>query len=118
VDTVIGGVAEFDAAEISPQDAAASGIHRVFLKRGPAGAALLMDGSRLEVEPMPVEVVNGLGAGDAFAAAAGSGILSGMAPAALLRWANAAGAMVTMQLACAAAMPSHDELRTFLDERA
>lgn len=114
VDTVIGGVAEFAAAELTPKGALDRGIERVFLKRGPDGAALLHGAERHEVDPLSVEVVNGLGAGDAFAATVGQGLLAELDETTILRRANAAGAMVTMRLPCAAAMPSRDELKAFL----
>ena len=117
VDTVIGGVAEFGAAELTPEGALDRGIERVFLKRGPDGATLLHGAKRHEVDPLSVEVVNGLGAGDAFAATVGQGLLLGLDEATILQRANAAGAMVTMRLPCAAAMPSRDELWAFLAGR-
>lgn len=117
VDIVIGGVAEFAAAGASPEETAADGTRMVFLKRGPNGAVLLADGTSVEVEPIAVEVVNGLGAGDAFAAAIGAGLIDGLPPDELLQQANAAGAMVTMQLPCAAAMPTRSELDDFIRER-
>jgi 5-dehydro-2-deoxygluconokinase len=55
-------------------------------------------------------VVNGLGAGDAFAAALGAGILRGLPIPDMLRHANAAGAIVATRLACSAAMPTWDEV--------
>ena len=114
VDTIIGGVAEFAAAEVSPEAALQRGIRRIFLKRGPYGAVVLEGQQRHEVGPVRVEVVNGLGAGDAFAAAVGQGLLSGLDAATILQRANAAGAMVTTQLPCAAAMPNQDELAAFV----
>ena len=59
---------------------------------------------------LPVPVVNGLGAGDAFAAAFGAGRLRGLPIADLLRHANAAGAIVATRLACSAAMPTWAEV--------
>ena len=55
---------------------------------------------------MPVEVVNGLGAGDAFGGALCHGLLAGWPLERVLRFSNAAGAIVASRLACAAAMPT------------
>jgi 5-dehydro-2-deoxygluconokinase len=53
-----------------------------------------------------VEVVNGLGAGDAFGGALVYGLLNEWPLERTIRLANAAGAYVAGQLACADAMPS------------
>ena len=50
-------------------------------------------------------LVNGLGAGDAFVAAVGYGLLAGRGPLELLRLGHAAGAFVAAQLVCREAMP-------------
>ena len=54
---------------------------------------------------MPVEVVNGLGAGDAFGGALCHGLLAGWELERVMRFCNAAGALVASRLACADAMP-------------
>jgi 5-dehydro-2-deoxygluconokinase len=113
-DTVIGGESEFQGAGLSAAAAMEIGPRRAFVKRGPDGAAALEGDERDEIGGIQVEVVNGLGAGDAFAAAVGYGMLTGMARAHVLRFANAAGAMVTRQLPCAAAMPHRHELEAFV----
>ena len=70
-----------------------------------------LDGQRLvEVPPAPVEVINGLGAGDAFGGALCHGLLSGWSLNTVLRFCNAAGAIVASRLACADAMPTADEV--------
>jgi 5-dehydro-2-deoxygluconokinase len=65
--------------------------------------------------PHPVEVVCGLGAGDAFGASLVHGLLSGWDPVKIARYSNAAGAIVASRLACADAMPTLDELRALAD---
>ncbi len=83
----------------------AAGPRVLILKRGGEGAALF-DGDRvLEVPPVRMEVVNGLGAGDAFLAAVTHGILRGIDLATAVRRANWAGAFVASQVACSEAMP-------------
>ena len=59
---------------------------------------------------MPVEVVNGLGAGDAFGGALCHGLLAGWDIERVMRFANAAGAIVASRLACSDAMPTAAEV--------
>jgi len=63
-----------------------------------------------------VTVVNGLGAGDGFGGALCHGLLSGWPLDRVLRFANAAGALVASRLACADAMPTTDEVEALLRE--
>ena len=79
---VIGSESEFEAARLDPA-ALAPGPSQVLLKHGPAGPRAHRDG-RHEEPGLPVPVVNGLGAGDAFAAALGAGLLRGLPLAELL----------------------------------
>ena len=60
--------------------------------------------------PVPVEVLNGLGAGDAFGGALAFGLLRGWGLERTIRLANAAGAFVAARLACADAMPTLQDL--------
>ena len=69
----------------------------------------------VEVAPMPVTVLNGLGAGDGFGGALCHGLLAGWPLERVLRFANAAGAIVASRLECSTAMPSTDEVETFLE---
>jgi 5-dehydro-2-deoxygluconokinase len=64
----------------------------------------------LTVRGERVEVMNVLGAGDAFAAGLLSGLLRGQDFAAAARQANACGAIVVSRHACAPAMPTPAEL--------
>jgi len=57
-----------------------------------------------------VDVVNGLGAGDAFGGAFCHGLLSGWDLEKTLRFANAAGAIVAGRLECSTAMPYEHEV--------
>jgi 5-dehydro-2-deoxygluconokinase len=68
------------------------------------------------IPPVPVEVVCGLGAGDAFGAALCHGLLEGWDVGGTIRFANAAGAYVAGQLACADAMPNEAEVRALLTD--
>jgi 5-dehydro-2-deoxygluconokinase len=86
----------------------------VILKRGPDGATLFENGERTDVPGVAVDVVNGLGAGDAFAAALGYAIVRGLGLAEGVRLGNIAGALVAAQVACSEAMPRLDELEAAL----
>ena len=68
----------------------------------------------VETPPVPVEVLNGIGAGDAFGGALCHGLLAGWDTAAVMRFANAAGALVASRLACSDAMPAADEVEDLL----
>ena len=90
------------------------GADLAVVKQGPRGV-LADDGKRaLEVPPVPVEVVNGLGAGDAFGGALCHGLLAGWELERVMRFCNAAGALVASRLACADAMPREDEVEAML----
>jgi 5-dehydro-2-deoxygluconokinase len=103
-----------------PRAAAAAlrerGVGLAIVKQGPKGVlAVDRDGS-VEVPPVPVEVVNGLGAGDAFGGALCHGLLRGWDAERTMRFGNAAGALVAARLACADAMPTEDEVEAMLGE--
>jgi 5-dehydro-2-deoxygluconokinase len=85
------------------------GLELAVVKQGPAGVLAATREQTVQVPPVPVEVVNGLGAGDAFGGALCHGLLSGWDLERTIRFANAAGAIVASRLACSAAMPTtHD----------
>jgi 5-dehydro-2-deoxygluconokinase len=94
------------------------GVRLAIVKQGPAGV-LASDGTQLiRVPPAPVEVVNGLGAGDAFGGALCHSLLSGWDLERSMRFCNAAGAIVASQLSCADAMPTADQVERKLAEAA
>jgi 5-dehydro-2-deoxygluconokinase len=94
----------------------AAGVQLAVVKQGPAGV-LASDGtSQVVVPPVPVEVVNGLGAGDAFGGALCHALLAGWDLERAMRFCNAAGAIVAGRLACAEAMPTTDEVEAVLEE--
>ena len=88
------------------------------MKLGPAGVVVAWEDEIVRVPPVPVEVVNGLGAGDAFGGAVCHGLLAGWDPPAVARFAAAAGAHVAGRLACADAMPTVAEVGLLLREPA
>jgi 5-dehydro-2-deoxygluconokinase len=109
-DVLIGSDEEFRMAGISPRDASADGARAVYLKHGPDGASLFHGGRSIDVPGLRVDVLNGLGAGDAFAATVGWGIVREIDEADILRLANVAGAVVAERIECSGAMPTLAEL--------
>jgi 5-dehydro-2-deoxygluconokinase len=86
------------------------GVKLAVVKQGPKGV-LASDGkATAEVPPVPVTVMNGLGAGDAFGGALCHGLLAGWDIERVMRFANAAGAIVASRLACSDAMPTAAEV--------
>jgi 5-dehydro-2-deoxygluconokinase len=112
-DVVVGNEEEVEAAAGSPERLVAAGV-RLVLKRGERGATVFAAGEEVDVAPFPVEVVNGLGAGDAFAAALGHGLLRGLPLVEAVRRGTVAGALVAAQVACSEAMPREEELEAAL----
>lgn len=88
-----------------------AGVELAVVKQGPKGVlAVHRDGTTAEVPPVPVEVVNGLGAGDAFGGSLCHGLLADWELEKTMRYANAAGALVASRLACSSAMPTPTEV--------
>ena len=106
-DIVIGNEEEVDASGVTD-------VPTLVLKRGERGATVYDRGEETDVPGFPVEVVNGLGAGDAFAAALGHSLLQGLPLAEAARRGNIAGALVASQLACSEAMPRLVEIEAAL----
>ena len=110
-DIVVGNEDEVRAATgvDGPRQGIASlrtlGPRVVILKRGGDGAALFDDDRVVEVPRVRMEVVNGLGAGDAFLASVTHGLLRGIELESAVRRANWAGAYVASQVPCSEAMP-------------
>lgn len=93
------------------------GVEVAIVKMGPRGVLAATADERVVVEPIPVDVVNGLGAGDAFGGALCHGLLEGWDLTRVLRYANAAGALVATRRECSTAMPEPREIEDFLTER-
>ena len=92
------------------------GVSLAIVKQGPLGVLGRSRAGSVVVPPVPVEVVNGLGAGDAFGGALCHGLLSGWELERTLRFANAAGAIVASRLLCSSAMPYESEVDKLLGE--
>ncbi|MCW2718823.1 5-dehydro-2-deoxygluconokinase [Pseudonocardia sp.] len=94
----------------------AAGVELAVVKQGPLGVLASNSTEEVEVPPVPVEVVNGLGAGDAFGGALCHALLAGWELERAMRFCNAAGAIVAGRLACADAMPTAAEVEAKLEE--
>jgi 5-dehydro-2-deoxygluconokinase len=124
VTVAVGNLDECDTAvgERDPLKAAQklheAGVKLAVVKQGPKGVLAsesTSDGSTaVEVPPVPVDVMNGLGAGDAFGGALCHGLLAGWDTERVMRFANAAGAIVASRLACSDAMPTAAEVDELL----
>lgn len=105
-----------------PHEASAAllelGVELAIVKQGPRGVLARTADGVFEVPPIEVEVVNGLGAGDAFGGALCHALISGWDPERTIRYANAAGAIVASRLACADDMPTRDEVEDLLEKSA
>ena len=94
----------------------ARGLSAAIVKMGGDGVLVATaDGGRERIAPFPVEVVCGLGAGDAFGGALCHGLLSGWSLAESARAGNAAGAIVASRLMCADDMPTLDDINSLLE---
>jgi 5-dehydro-2-deoxygluconokinase len=107
-DVVVGNDQEVAAAALAERP------RRLVLKRGGEGSRVYDGDAETDVPVHRVDVVNGLGAGDAFAAAVGHALLHGMSLVEGVRRGSVAGALVAAQLACSEAMPTLDELEAAL----
>ncbi|MFC0551758.1 5-dehydro-2-deoxygluconokinase [Planotetraspora thailandica] len=112
---------EVAVGESEPQRAADAllerGVELAIIKQGPKGVLAATADERVEVPPFPVEVVNGLGAGDAFGGALVHGLLGGWDLRRVVWFANVAGAIVASRLECSSAMPTEAEVEAALAGR-
>lgn len=117
----VGGRAEAEplVGDRSPSDTArallALGAELAVVKLGPEGVLAATADEEMVVPPIQVEVVNGLGAGDAFGGALAHGLLAGWPLERTIRFANAAGALVASRLGCADDMPTSAEVDALLN---
>lgn len=90
------------------------GVELAIVKSGPDGVYARTATESVRVPSHRVDVVNGLGAGDAFGGALCHGLLAGWDLERILRFANAAGAIVAGRRECAEAMPTPAEIEALL----
>ena len=120
VTVAIGNIDECETAtgQREPERAAEAlldrGVEIAIVKQGPKGVLGRTTDEHVEVPPFPVEVVNGLGAGDSFGGAVCHGLLSGWTLEHTLTFANVAGAIVASRLECSTAMPTTTEVDALL----
>ncbi len=94
------------------------GLEAVAVKRGQAGAEVhTPDGRVHRAEPFRVEVLNVLGAGDAWASGFIYGYLNGWDWQQCARFGNATGAIIVTRHACANDMPTFDEAMAFVQQQ-
>jgi 5-dehydro-2-deoxygluconokinase len=113
---------EIAVGESNPQRAAEAlldlGVELAIVKQGPRGVLGKTRHAHVNVAPNDVDVVNGLGAGDAFGGSLCHGLLHGWPLEKILRYANAAGAIVASRLECSTAMPTAAEVAALADQTA
>lgn len=119
-DVAIGNLEECRIAvgETDPERAADAlldrGVEVAIVKQGPIGTLAKSRTERTYVPATKINVVNGLGAGDAFGGAVCHAYLSGWELPRMVRFASAAGAIVASQLETSPAMPSEAEVEAML----
>ena len=113
---------EIAVGETNPHKAADAlldlGVELAIVKQGPRGVLGKTKHSSVTVPPNEVDVVNGLGAGDAFGGSLIHGLLRGWQLEKTLRYANAAGAIVASRLECSTAMPTATEVSDLAEKTA
>ncbi|WP_324651922.1 5-dehydro-2-deoxygluconokinase [Georgenia sp. H159] len=92
-----------------------AGVEIAIVKQGPLGTLAKTREERVEVPPTPTEVLNGLGAGDAFGGSLCHGLLAGWSLGRTVAAASAAGAIVAARLECSTAMPTEGEVLEVVD---
>lgn len=101
-------------AEADESDAAAelhaSGVNQVVIKRGARGASVSTLGTWHHAEALAVDVLDTIGAGDAFTAGFLSGVLDGLPPGEALRRGTVAGAFAVATVGDWEGLPTRDEL--------
>lgn len=109
---------EIAVGETTPERAADAllerGVELAIVKQGSSGVLAKTHDETLVVPPHIVDVVNGLGAGDAFGGALCHGLLEGWGLERLLRFANVAGALVASRRECSTAMPTSAEIEEIM----
>ena len=94
------------------------GVEALILKRGARGSTVFRPhAAPADVAPFPIEVLNVLGAGDAFASGFLYGYLQGWPLERAARMGNATGAIVVTRHGCANFMPTLDEVTAFVSAR-
>jgi ribokinase len=113
--TLVGYAVENEADALrAARELLQQGPQAIVLKMGKRGAMLVTAQEHLLIPSFAVEAVDTTGAGDAFTAALVIGVAEERPWSETLRRANAAGAIAVTRFGAMAAMPSQDELESFL----
>jgi 5-dehydro-2-deoxygluconokinase len=94
----------------------ARGVEVAIVKLGGDGVLVSSDHGERLTPPPPIEVMCGLGAGDAFGGALCHGLLAGWPHERTIAFANAAGGIVASRLLCSPAMPDEHEVVELLEQ--
>ena len=92
-----------------------AGVELAIVKRGAEGVLAATRSSVIEVAPVRLKVLNGLGAGDAFGGALAHALVQGWTLEAAVKLANAAGALAASRLACADDFGTQQEIESVLN---
>lgn len=113
-ETLIAGKA--DTLSIALQTIRSYSDAPIVVKKGERGCHVYLGDihSPLVSPCFPVDILNVLGAGDAFMSGLLRGLLRGEDWEIAAKYANAAGAIVVTKHGCAPAMPSFDEMQQFI----
>lgn len=120
VTVAVGNEAEVEVA-VGERDAHAAaaalldrGVELAVVKRGPDGVLAATPFQVIEVAPIRLPVVNGLGAGDAFGGVLAHALVRGWNLDRALTHANAAGALAASRLACADDFGTLEEIESVI----
>ena len=91
------------------------GVELAIVKLGGDGVLLSSDEGERVIAPPPIQVLCGLGAGDAFGGALAHGLLNEWSHERTIAFANAAGGIVASRLLCSQAMPYEQEVVELLE---
>ena len=91
------------------------GVQLAIVKLGGDGVLLASASEQRLIAPPAIQVLCGLGAGDAFGGALCHGLLNGWPHERAVAFANAAGGIVASRLLCSAAMPYEHEVLELME---
>jgi ribokinase len=100
-----------EQAAISLQE---QGAHTVIVKLGAQGAFCLSPDEAFFTPAFPVQAVDTVAAGDAFAGGLAAALVAGLPLREAVRWGSAAGALATTQRGAQSAMPDRATFAAFL----
>jgi 5-dehydro-2-deoxygluconokinase len=110
--------AEVTVGERDPRRAADAllelGVELAVVKRGGEGVLAATRAQTIELPPVRLEVLNGLGAGDAFGGTLAHALVNGWELERAIELANAAGALAASRLACADDFGTLEEIEAVL----